>query len=609
MRLGPGSVLAPLLLAITACGDADGSGETGESGTQSASETGTSAGTGTSGTGTGSSNQPLPTPVLSSPADEAVDVPVMGESLCWEPVEDPDGEPVRYRVWLDGIELSEGKLGEPGHEGPCLGPLDFNFEQEYGWTVSAFNPGAPESTSAQAEPFTFTTEVDGLSTTVFEDDFDDDEGWHVEGDALSGAWIRGNPVTTHDGVALAQPDDCAGGQNCFFTGQNPRAVVDEADVGGGSTILISPVFDLSGAAAATVQLSRFFYRSEPVETGTLLRVELLTPDAGEPDGYRHFVLEQLEQQEEVEGANVWTPVELSACGLPLVADSRLRITAADLGDGITEAAIDSVVVTAYNDDGVCSDGVGALCDPAAADPCSDGLLCCAKGVLNTGAYRCSEPVATIDYDDPSPEGAPFDGPLGCDAPDLFVEPEGMNVELDTILVVNDPQNTNYCALLEGCLGGTGIRRVLRFDTKTPNAGSRDLTMGVPSNHPDLYHFSECHQHYHFDGYAAYALLDEQGQAAATGHKQAFCLLDWDSWAWEQQFGTYTCSNQGISAGWQDIYASYLDCQWIDVTDVAPGDYTLQISVNPPREDTAVPTLVERRYDNNVLQIPVTIPPA
>ena len=42
----------------------------------------------------------------------------------------------------------------------------------------------------------------------------------------------------------------------------------------------------------------------------------------------------------------------------------------------------------------------------------------------------------------------------------------------------------------------------------------------------------------------------------------------------------TCSDQGIQAGWADVYGAHLDCQWIDVTDVPAGIYTLEIEVNP-----------------------------
>jgi hypothetical protein len=181
----------------------------------------------------------------------------------------------------------------------------------------------------------------------------------------------------------------------------------------------------------------------------------------------------------------------------------------------------------------------------------------------------------------------------------------LDVSIDSVFIGADS-----CALAEGCVDGTGWRRLLRFATATPNIGSRDLVMGVPSNHPELFQYSACHDHYHFEGYARYALLDTSGQTVAAGHKQAFCLLDWNSWAWpslRDNDATYTCYNQGISAGWQDVYDKNLDCQWIDITDVAPGSYTLRISVNPPPDISGTPLLVERDYSNNTLEVPVNVP--
>lgn len=612
------AVLAPLVacLPLLACndggggaaGDSTSGGSTSDPSTTTASTTvdpTTSTSGVDTGTTTGDPGAPPPTPNLVSPADGATEVAVETE-LCWELVEDPDGDPVRYRVFVDDIELTQGRLGEqPGYEGPCIGPLTLNYEQTYAWQVQAIHPDFPDTSySDKSATWTFTTAGDGHTHTVFEDPFDDDLGWDVEGTATSGAWIRGEPVGTMRFADVAQPEMCAGGNNCYFTGQNPDAIVDQADVSGGSTTLTSPAFDLTGAESATVQLSRFFYKSG-TETGTLLKVELLTPDDAEPDGYRHHTLEQLESSESIANSNTWTPIEYAACGLPMVAGSRLRVTATDLGSGITEGAIDSVAVIAHQGDNLCNGGEGSVCDPAmGAAACADDLLCCSQGAVNAGIYRCASSVAGIDFDNPpaSPDD-PGNGAMGCDAPDIFVDENALNPWIDEIFV-----NQNSCTVQEACVNGPGLRRLLRFDTRTPNIGSRDMAMGVPSNHPDLFHYSGCHSHYHFDNYAAYELDDGTG-VIATGHKQAFCLIDLESWAWPQENGNFDCGNQGISRGFADIYGSYLDCQWIDITDVPAGTYTLRIRLNNPPAGTDTPIINERDYDNNVAEIQVDIPPA
>jgi hypothetical protein len=88
----------------------------------------------------------------------------------------------------------------------------------------------------------------------------------------------------------------------------------------------------------------------------------------------------------------------------------------------------------------------------------------------------------------------------------------------------------------------------------------------------------------------------------VGHKQGFCMIDMHQVAGSSE-AKYTCDFQGLTSGWNDVYPSDLECQWVDVTQVPSGSYVLRITVNPNG------TLEEVDYLNNSADIPVSIPPA
>jgi hypothetical protein len=204
----------------------------------------------------------------------------------------------------------------------------------------------------------------------------------------------------------------------------------------------------------------------------------------------------------------------------------------------------------------------------------------------------------------SPDAAVVEPPPDPDAPlpDLMAIPERTR---DDMYFEEREFAPDSCALFEGCVGGPGLRRLLRFGVSTANVGNVDFEMGDPRETPELFQFSPCHGHFHFNDYARYALKDADGNTIAPGHKQAFCLLDsaifvdWDPTV--RQFPRYGCQFQGISRGWYDSYGSGLDCQWIDVTDVPPGDYELEVRINPER------AIAELDYTNNDLRMTVTVP--
>ena len=164
----------------------------------------------------------------------------------------------------------------------------------------------------------------------------------------------------------------------------------------------------------------------------------------------------------------------------------------------------------------------------------------------------------------------------------------------------------HCAVIEGAVPTSGLRRLLRFDMIVVNYGSEDLQVGspfdpIPPLTPLDFVFSPCHGHYHFDGWAEYELLDATNQLVAFGHKQAFCLED--TLPYTTNFtNDYDCSNQGITSGWGDEYDKHLDGQWVDVTDVPEGDYTLRVTINA---EGKVVELIDRQP--NIVTIPVHVP--
>ncbi len=152
----------------------------------------------------------------------------------------------------------------------------------------------------------------------------------------------------------------------------------------------------------------------------------------------------------------------------------------------------------------------------------------------------------------------------------------------------------------------GSRRLLRFDTGTANVGTADLVVGKPDLLSACFQYSDCHQHYHFQGFSHYTLYQADGKTvAAAGHKQSFCLDDVE--AYPPNPGPYpdvlySCDNQGIHVGWEDVYPNDIDCQWIDITGVPPGNYVLSVAINTNG------VLPESDYTNDHAEAMVTIPP-
>lgn len=134
---------------------------------------------------------------------------------------------------------------------------------------------------------------------------------------------------------------------------------------------------------------------------------------------------------------------------------------------------------------------------------------------------------------------------------------------------------------DGCVT-PGTHRIMRFDFLSYNAGTSDLVIGSPASRPDLFVWSAGHGHYHLRDFNEFLLFKTQGGLATIGYKQAFCAIDIERISPNASAsGRFNNCNadQGISAGWADVYHSGLACQFIVIDGIPDGDYTLQSTTN------------------------------
>jgi hypothetical protein len=178
------------------------------------------------------------------------------------------------------------------------------------------------------------------------------------------------------------------------------------------------------------------------------------------------------------------------------------------------------------------------------------------------------PLATIDDGSCLPLGDP-----NCpDMPDLTIRQD----ILESSIYLTTINSSDPCLIEEGCLHGYGQRDIIRFTTHIANIGELDYYIGQPEFDNTQFTWDNCHNHFHYDGYAEYVLFTEEGQEIPIGFKNGFCVIDLGCTTGSAQYG---CNNMGITAGCHDIYSSGLECQWIDVTDVPDGRYTFVTRVN------------------------------
>lgn len=202
------------------------------------------------------------------------------------------------------------------------------------------------------------------------------------------------------------------------------------------------------------------------------------------------------------------------------------------------------------------------------------------------------PTASPDKSPPYlPEAAPCG--LGSGGlPDMTVDGD---VLARSLRIEEKEFTAESCELAEWCVQGIGVRRLLRFSVSIANRGSGPMLIPGPEEAPNLYHFDACHQHDHLNEFAGYELRDANDKPAALGRKQGFYPIDFAPLCMDAAPSADYYPSMGISAGWADVYTSALPCQWLDITNVPDGSYTLRVSVdenNLVAEEDVLPNFAE-----------------
>jgi hypothetical protein len=151
------------------------------------------------------------------------------------------------------------------------------------------------------------------------------------------------------------------------------------------------------------------------------------------------------------------------------------------------------------------------------------------------------------------------------------------------------------------------------DEPTMDAYQYFLVDGAPVGRAQIgaleFHSGGGHNHWHFQEFTEYSLLDAQRQEVLKSGKQSWCLVNTDAIdlsvpnAFWQGFGQElftSCGGPGalwirevLDVGWGDTYSQYVSGQAFNITGLPNGTYYVRVHVNPTG------SIHEETADNNI----------
>ena len=541
---------------------------------------------------------------------------------------------------------------------------DVDAESDETFSLSISNPTGGASLGATTTQLVTINDNDDVFTgIIFEDSFEGSTNWTTDplgaDTATTGQWAAGSPESTSSGSTTLQLGSGRTGSRALVTGLAAGGSVGSYDVDSGVTSVRSPEIVLPTGAEIELSFSYYLAYLDNASNDDSFHTAIIVngTDIELYDDHAHSANQTAEWQDvtfdlsayagqtvqiQFEAADLFgaSLIEAAVDDVKIEALPNLpgTIGIATTGVNIDEAAGTATVVIERTNGRLGEVSV----DYATVDGSADSSDYTPESGTVTFADGESEKTVTIAINDDT-----TDEDLESFTVVISNATGGAELGSETTALVTIADNDSTVAdylpdmlpiastLLENLSIDTSEipgRELLRFSTEVANGGDGPLEIwggSVSGNSQQVFQriyqadggsrdqlagefvYHPGHGHIHFEGFATYDLVltDASGNVVASGGKTSFCLINIrqplsDATAdagLVHGRGGNSCGNiQGISTGYSDVYSASLDDQWIDVTDVADGQYYLEITTDPENN------IQETDETNNTARVLVTI---